>query len=136
MSTALNSYVYAELIGFPDSFDSFTGGECTSNVTDYVPGGQRTARKIRGTYSYSDITLTRAWDAIRDRAVIEWAKKNIVGGIPDPRTVVKYTRNQQGIIEGKQSYQVVPKAYKTPDGKSGDDGLAEFSITLAVEREL
>jgi len=136
MSTALNSYVFAEMVGFQGSFDSITGGECQENVTDYIAGGERQARKIKGTFSYTDIVLSRAWDPLRDRQVIEWAKRNIVDGVNDSRTVIKYTRNAQGIIEGKSSFQVVPKSYKTPDGKAGDDGLAEFMITLAVEKEL
>lgn len=135
MSTALNSYVFAEMAPF-GVFDKIQGGECTQNNTDYIPGGERAARKIPGTFSYADITLMRAWDALRDRATIEWAKRNIVQGIKDPKIVVKYTKNALGIIEGQLSYQVVPKAYKTPDGVSGDDGIAEFSITLSVEREL
>lgn len=136
MSTALNSYVFAELVGFQGAFDKVQGGECQQNITDYIPGGERSARKLPGTYSYADITLARAYDPMRDRAVIEWAKAKIVGGLSEPRTLVKYTRNAQGFIEGKQSYQVVARNYKTPDGVAGDDGVAEFSIVLSVEREL
>ena len=135
MPTALNSYVFAEMAPY-GIFDKIQGGECQENVTDYIPGGERSARKIKGTYSYADVTLTRAWDFLRDRAVIEWAKRNIVQGIPEAKVVVKYTKDASGVILGQQSYQVVPKAYHTPDGMSGDDGIAEFSITLAVEREL
>jgi hypothetical protein len=135
MPTSLNSYIFAEMEPY-GIFDKIQGGECTENVTDYVAGGERQARKIKGTFSYADITLSRAWDFSRDRGVIEWAKRNIVQGIPDSKTVVKYTKNAQGIIEGQSSYKVVPKSYKTPDGVAGDDGIAEFTITLAVEREL
>jgi hypothetical protein len=117
-------------------FDKINGGECTQNNTDYIPGGERSARKIPGTFSFADITLARAWDAIRDRASIEWVKRNIVQGIKDPKIVVKYTKNALGIIEGSSSYRVVPKSFKTPDGVAGDDGIAEFTITLSVEAEL
>ncbi len=135
MATSLNSYIYAEVPGF-GIFDKCQGGECQENVTDYIAGGERSARKLKGTFSYADIVLQRAWDPLRDRSVIDWAKRNIVQGIPESKIVIKYTKNALGIVEGQSSYRVVPKAYKTPDGVAGDDGIAEFSITLSVEAEL
>ncbi len=133
---ALNSHVYAEIIGFEGTFDSVQGGELQSNIVDHYPGGSRTPEKLQGTYTYSDIVLTREWKPLQDRPVLEWAKRSVVDGIYDPKTLVKYTRNEQGIIIDKKSYQVKPRGTKTPDGKSGDDGIAEFMITLAVIREL
>lgn len=136
MGTSLKSDIYAEMDPF-GTFDTFTGGELSRNVTDYVPGGENKARKIPSrTYAYSDIVITRAWDPEQDSQVVDWVNRVVVQGIDDPKTVVKYTKNKQGTIVDAKSYMVTPKAMKTPDGMHGDDSIAEFSVTLSVEREL
>lgn len=135
MPFAQNSDIFA-VMGEFGTFDTITGGELTQNTTEYTPGGLRTALKLPGTYTYSDITLTRVWDPLRDGSLVDWAKRNMRDGIPEPRQVTKMTKTQQGIIQDFKTYLVIPKALKTPDGKNGDNTMAEISITLAVEQEL
>ncbi len=118
-------------------FDSITGGELSGNTIPYTPGGSRTAIQLpAAAYSYSDIVMTRAWEPLRDRRLVDWAKRNIRDGVPEPRQVVKITKTAQGVVQDFKTYLVVPKAIKTPDGKAGDSAMAEVSITLAVQQEL
>ncbi len=135
MADTLHSNVYADLGEF-GTFDTVSGGELQQTVTDYTPGGSRQARKLKGGFKYSDIVLTRAWDPGRDNAVVDWMKRSIVDGIDDPRTLTKHTKTAQGGVADTKSYNVVPSMQKLPDGKAGDDSVAELSITLSVVNEL
>lgn len=125
--------VVASLAEFGD-FDDITGGEKSQNQTDYTPAGSRTATKLEGTYAVGDITLSRAFDPVRDLPVVDYFNK-YMRGKEQPRTIVKKYLDAQGVDTGRRtSYSPCkPKSVKVPDGKSGDNAPAMFSITFGVE---
>lgn len=135
MPESLHSNIYAELAEF-GRWDSVSGGGLTQNMTGYTPGGERVERKLEGTNKFEDITLMRAWDPARDQAVVDWCKRVMLAGLREPKNLTKFTLSPQGAVLSALSYSVKPIGCKPPDGKSGDDSVADFTVTLAVEKEI
>src|SRR3990167_697197 len=100
-------------------FDTFGGGELQIQYTDYIPAGQTSPRKLPGTHTYSQITLSRGYDPRRDRAIEDWYLK-FKNGVEQPRTLTLKFLNAQKIVEDTRTYPVAkPASMKLPDGKSG-----------------
>lgn len=114
-------------------FESITGGDPVGNFVPYFPAGSKIPRLISSTGQYTDIVMTRAYISGRDNQLIEWWKRQLSGADPVPRTAVKQFRNALGIVEDTLQWQVNIKEVKTPDGKAGDNNIAEISVTLAVQ---
>lgn len=124
--------IVATLGEFGD-FESVTGGDPVQNMTDYYEPGARTPRKISFTGNFNDVVLTRAYVNGRDNQLVEWWKRKLAGVDPLPRKLVKKFRNALGMVEDSQTFQVHVKDVKTPDGKAGDNTIAEVQVTCAVE---
>lgn len=124
--------VVASLSEFGD-FDNVSGGNPTTQHTDYTPGGERTPRKLPGTTSYGNITLTRVYVPARDKALVAWWKA-YSNGLEQPRALTKRFLNAQKIPVNSMTYPAVrPESVELPDGQAGSSALAEIRITLAVE---
>ena len=114
-------------------FDEVSGGELDINITDFTPGGSRSAKKVLGTSSYTDLVLSRNWDPSRDASLVDWANQSALG-LADSRSVTKMSYNKQGVVIDSIVYRVCKvKNIKTPDGKNGDNSVAMVQITLSVE---
>ncbi len=114
-------------------FEQVTGGDPNIAPTPYYQAGAKTPRPIYGTGTFNDIVVTRAWVSGRDNQLIEWWKRRLAGVDPLPRRLVKQFRNNLGIVESTQVYLVHVKDVKSPDGKAGDNTVAEVQVTLLVE---
>ena len=132
----LHTHVIASFGEFGD-FESISGGETDVATNDYYEAGAKTPHKVTGTFSYSDITLTRAFNPIRDSQLIDYERR-FKNGLDGPRNVTKQFLTPIGTPYGLP--MIYPnckiKAMKTPDGKAGDSTIAEISITLSVEGRL
>ena len=53
-----------------------------------------------------------------------------------PRNLTIHVMNDQNIVQASKTYLVKPQGVKPPGGKSGDGGVADFSVKLAVEASL
>lgn len=127
-----HSQVVPSLGEFGD-FEGISGGDPNVNPTAYFEAGARTPRPIFGVGQFNDITVTRAYISGRDNQLVEWWKRRLAGTDPTPRRLVKKFRNALGIVEDTQTFLVHVKDVKTPDGKAGDNTVAEVSVTLFVE---
>jgi hypothetical protein len=124
--------IVATLAEFED-FDSFSGGEFDIAQTDYTPAGRKAPIKLPGTHSFTDVTLSRAFDPTRDRKLIDWFNRYQAGQETHRSCVVKFY-SAQGVIIDSMTYPICkPQKITTPNGKSGDNTPAEISITLSVE---
>ena len=130
----LQSDIVAAVAEFGD-FEKVTGGGMQSNSTDHYPAGTKTPVKIPGTFSYKDITFSRAHNPLRDRPCIDWCERYLTGLDTSRSLMIKYL-NRQGIVVTAETYTCHPINYDLPPGASGDNTLAEFSMTLAVEARI
>lgn len=127
-----HSQVVPEIVGFGD-FESITGGDPNLAPTEYYEPGARTPRPIYGTGKFNPATVTRAFIPGRDNQLVEWWRNRLAGVDTVPRRLVKKFRNVLGVVESTQTFQVHVTDVKTPDGKAGDNTVAEIQVTLYVE---
>lgn len=127
----LKSNIVADLGEFGE-FDSFSGGGITINVTDYYPAGSQSPLKLLGTGTIGDITVMRGFDPKRDKKLITWGRDALAGKV-SLRTLTLRWRSAQGTVIDSLGYTCFPKEVKEPDGKAGDNAVAEISIVLATQ---
>lgn len=71
MSTQQNWRVTATVGGIPlDAFDTKTGGDVTGEPTRHRSGGTRTEKLYGVRQSYTDVTITRAYERERDHELV------------------------------------------------------------------
>lgn len=132
MSTIMRSNVRATLGEFGD-FEGFDGAEFDIQTVDHYPAGAQSPEKLTSTGTYTDVTLTRAYDPSRDAAVEDWFAA-FQAGRENPRTVSVSYLNQLGVPERTRTIgPCKPKNVMPPGGKSGDGTPAEFKVVLSVE---
>lgn len=127
-----SAYIVPSLGEFGD-FDAWDGGALQIQHTDYIASGQRSPEKVSSTHSFSPITLTRAYDPVRDRALEEWVGR-YKEGLEGPRTFIVKFQNQQKIVQDTRTFPVAkPSELQLPPGQSGDGAIANLRLTLEVE---
>lgn len=128
----LKSHIVATFGEFGD-FDSYSGGGIERALTPYTAAGQQAAEQLEGTHSVTDVTLMRAYDPKRDDKLKDYANKAIRGK-ETPRAVTIKKFNAQGIVIAIDSHpRCKVKSLTMPDGKAGDNSVAEVTMVLAVE---
>lgn len=114
-------------------FDEYSGGAFQIQHTDYVPAGKKAAIKLPGTHAIDDITLGRAFDPNRDLALLDWYNKYQQGKEQHRTCVIQYLNPQGGVQKTVSHPRCVPKTLTMPQGKSGDNSVAEVVLVLGVE---
>ena len=126
-------YQIVPSLGEFGAFESKTGGDLSVAYTTYFEAGSRSPRELPGTHSYSAVSLSRAYDAQRDRPLENWVRL-FKSGLEGPRTLTVMIKNEQGVIVDTKTYPVAkPETITNPEGAAGDSGLAELRLTLRVE---
>lgn len=124
------------VLGEFGEFESITGGIPTTEYSTHFEAGAREPDQLPGTTTYTDIVLVRAYRSDRDAALVAWHDK-FRQGLEVPRTVTKQIRNYAGLVTRTETYvQCKPVSVETPEGKSGDNSVANVTVTLKVTRKL
>lgn len=132
ISPATTSQISATFAEFGE-FEEVTGGDSNQVQVEHYDPGAQSATLIPGTHSFSDLVLTRDYDAQRDRRLIEYVDR-YMNKLEGPRTVTRTTRDQQGRVIDTITYSVCkPKTLGLPSGRAGGNDMARISITLGVE---
>ena len=131
MAIVKNYQIYAQLAEF-GLFEGVAQPEFDIQTDDYFPASASTPQKLPSTGKFGDINWTRAYDPSKDSRVVDWVTR-YQQGIEGPRQATVFVNNDQGIVQASRTYLVKPVGYKEPDGKSGDGGISEFTLKLAVE---
>lgn len=134
MSIVKGYQTIARLAEFGE-WEGVTSPELDIATDNYYPAGARTPIKLPATGTYSDITLTRAYDPSKDNAVEAWVTRYL-NGLEGSRNLTIIVLNDQNIVQATKTYVVKPMGYKAPDGKSGDNNMAEFTLKLSCEARL
>jgi hypothetical protein len=134
MSVVKGFQIIASLAEF-GTWEAVTQPELEIQQDDWYPPGSRFPVKLFSTGKFSDITLTRAYDPGRDAKVEDWFFR-YVNGLEGPRNLMVAVLNDQNVVQSTKSYVVKPLSVKSPDGKSGDGGLSEFTIKLSCEAKI
>jgi hypothetical protein len=134
MSIVKGYQTIARLAEFGE-WEGVTSPELDIATDNYFPPGARTPLKLPSTGSFTDITLTRAYDPANDNKVEAWVMRYL-NGLETPRNLTIVVLNDQNIVQATKTYVVKPTGYKAPDGKSGDANISEFTLKLACEARL
>lgn len=134
MSIVKNFQIFASLAEF-GQFETVDSPELDITVDDYYPPGARLPQKLYSIGKFSDIQIGRAYDPSRDAALEDWNKR-CLNGQDGPRNLTIHVLNDQNVMQASKTYLVKPIGVKPPAGKSGDGGIAEFMVKLAVESQL
>jgi hypothetical protein len=116
-------------------WEGVTTPELDITTDNYYPAGARTPLKLPSIGSFTDVTLTRAYDPSKDNAVESWVMRYL-NGLEAPRNLTIVVLNDQNIVQTTKTYVVKPMGYKAPDGKSGDGNVSEFTLKLSCEARL
>ena len=127
----LHSDIVSSLGEFGE-FEDTSGGGMNSQSVAHYPAGAKTPVKVAGTFEYTDMTLGRAHNPLRDRPVMDWVERYLVG-LDGPRALVVRYLNRQGVVINAETYTCHPVSYKLPDGEAGQNVLGKFTVTLTIE---
>lgn len=118
------------------NFEKMSGGDFVQINTDHHEAGARSPIKVSGTYSYTDIVISRGFKIATgtDLALLTHMKA-VEAGLELPRTVVKQYLGPLGVPLLVETYVCKTGTFKTPDAGSGDNSVGMIEITLAVERK-
>lgn len=127
-----------QIIGRLAEFGEWEGvasPELDITTDNYYPPGARLPVKLPSIGSFSDVSLTRAYDPSKDNSVEAWVMRYL-NGLEGPRNLTIVVLNDQNIVQTTKTYVVKPMGYKAPDGKSGDGAVSEFTLKLSCESRL
>jgi hypothetical protein len=116
-------------------WEGVTSPELDITTDNYYPAGARLPVKLPSIGSFSDVSLTRAYDPSKDNSVEAWVMRYL-NGLEGPRNLTIVVLNDQNIVQTTKTYVVKPMGYKAPDGKSGDGAVSEFTLKLSCESRL
>jgi hypothetical protein len=126
---ALRSNVAADFGEF-GTWDKVSGGGLSQRSSSYNPGGSKPVI-IPGVWVYGDITIVRAFDALRDMRVISWVKQAQTGQ-RETKVLTLFVVGSDRMVTSIESYTVSPKDLKFPEGENGSDQVTLISLTLDV----
>lgn len=134
MSIVKNFQIYASLGAF-GNFEMVQQPELDITTDDYYPAGAKIPQKLASIGKYGDIELSRAYDPSKDGPVEDWVKR-CLNGRDVGRVATFFILNDQGAVQASKDFKVKPTGSKPPGGKSGDGGIAEFTVKLCVEEQI
>lgn len=125
----------ATINGYGD-FETVSGGALNQTMVDHYEAGSNSPTKLPGTYSLSDMSLTRAYDPIRDKILINAHRAVADSGVGLPCVVVKKYLGPFGAIQDVESYRGYFMSAIPPDGQAGDASPGMITVNVAIEAKL
>jgi hypothetical protein len=110
-------------------WDKISGGEVDSDESKYRPGGMAAEVSLGGSRTLGELTLSRAYDYLRDHPLIPWLISRVGAG----RCIVgRQPLDVNGVPQGSPTtYTGTLKTVTLPDtdSMSNDAALIELAVT-------
>lgn len=115
-------------------FEQVSGGEMSNDTSTTYPGGGGPHVVVSGPSSVGQLSLSKAYDPVRDAPLDAWAAA-WQRGVLQRLTVVKQPVTPEGIPMGAPVTYIrcARISYKRPDLQKGSSEAAQLEITLQPE---
>ena len=117
-------------VPIPGVFDSFEGGEVTSESSPYHPGGMAEPIALPAPPSTGEVTIARGFDAVRDSPII----RDLISKVGQAAVVGKQALDQtkRAVPGGLQTYTGVLTGVTSPSHASDGTDVTQFELTFAI----
>ncbi len=113
-------------------FESVSGGSLQIAHFEHYQAGAMTPNKLKGTFSFENFTIARAFVPERDAKLRQYCER-YAAGLELGRTCTVQYRVPPGVVVDQESKFCKVDKLDIPDGKSGSNEAGMITLTLTVD---